>query len=101
MSGPKTPKKRTLHLRLYVAGDAPNSVAAVRHLRTLLASYPSHVTLEIIDVLQNPEPGSREGVLVTPTMIKLAPSPVRRIIGNLKDTEALISVLGLMSVEHE
>ncbi|HEX7476661.1 MAG TPA: circadian clock KaiB family protein [Polyangiales bacterium] len=95
------PKKRQLRLRLYVAGEAPNSVAAIRHLRVLLADYPSHVAeLEIIDVLQHPEPGAREGVLVTPTMIKLAPLPERRIIGNLKDTEALISMLGLTESER-
>ena len=95
-------KQRTLHLRLYVAGEAPNSVAALRHLKGLLASYPLLTTkLEIIDVLLHPEPGARAGVLVTPTMIKLAPPPERRIIGNLKDVEALISVLGLTEVERE
>ena len=51
--------------------------------------------LEVIDVLKHPEIGLRENVLVTPTMIKVEPLPVRRVIGNLKDSAALIAVRGL------
>ena len=91
-----TAKGLALHLRLFVAGGAPNSLSAIQNLRAALAAYPAmKVKLEIIDVLSDPELGLRENVLVTPTMIKLAPLPVRRVIGNLKDTAALVAVLGL------
>ncbi len=91
-----TPKERRLRLRLYVAGESPNSVAAARHLHALLASHPSaRVELEVIDLLRRPELGARDGVVVTPMLIKLAPGPERRIFGTLKDTDTLISVLGL------
>lgn len=92
----ETSKQAGLRLRLFVAGDAPNSIAAMHNLRAMLAAYPSaNVELEVIDVLKHPEIGLRENVLVTPTMVKLEPLPVRRIIGNLKDTDALHAVLGL------
>lgn len=91
-----TAKALALHLQLFVAAGAPNSLSAVQNLRAALAAHPSvKVELEIIDVLIHPEIGLRENVLVTPTMIKLTPLPVRRIIGNLKDTAALLAVLGL------
>jgi len=95
-AGRSAPDDRMLCLRLYVAGESPNSVAAIRHLRSLLGSYPSvQVELEILDVLQNPEVGLRERILVTPTLVKVAPPPERRIVGNLRDTDALVAVLGL------
>jgi circadian clock protein KaiB len=85
-----------LHVRLYVAGDALNSTCAVSSLRSLLARHASRpATVEIIDILKHPEQGMRDGVLVTPTLIKLAPRPERRLIGNLKDTHALATALGL------
>jgi circadian clock protein KaiB len=103
MSGSRTTsKERTLKLRLYVVGESPNSVAALRHLRALLAAYPSRkVDLEILDLIKHPELGVRDGVLVTPLMIKLAPAPERRIFGTLKDTDTLVSVLGLAEAVRE
>jgi circadian clock protein KaiB len=97
-----TSKQRTLRLRLFVAGEAPNSLLAARNLRAALAAYPFvNAALEVVDVLKHPELAVRENVLVTPTMVKLAPPPVRRIIGNLKDTAALVALLGLANAEHE
>jgi circadian clock protein KaiB len=93
---PSSRKDRTLRLRLYVAGDSPNSVTALRHLRALLGAYPSlEVELEVRDVLKHPELGERDHVLVTPLMIRLAPAPERRVFGTLKDADALAAVLGL------
>lgn len=103
MNGSRASKKqRTLRLRLFVAGQAPNSVAAIRHLRALLADYRAVVAeLEIVDVLEHPARGLDEGVLVTPTMVKLAPPPERRMIGNLRNAEALLSVLDLTDADRE
>jgi circadian clock protein KaiB len=92
----------TLTLRLFVAGRAPNSLIAIARLRSLLDAHPETVTeLEIIDVLERPELGVEAEVLVTPTLIKLAPPPERRIIGNLKDTEALLTALDLLALERK
>ena len=87
---------RTLRLRLYVAGDAPNSVAAVANLRIALAELPPHgVDLEIIDVLKQPERGLRDGVLMTPMLVRHAPDPERRVLGNLGAAAVLRGVLGV------
>jgi len=85
-----------LRVQLYVAGDGPNSLAALTNLRGVLARYPGYqVDLEIIDVIANPEIGVRAGVLITPMLLKLAPHPERRLLGNLKDQSILVAALGL------
>jgi circadian clock protein KaiB len=85
-----------LRVRLYVAGNAPNSTSAITNLKSLLARHPTRsATLEIIDILKHPELGMRDGVLVTPTLIRFAPKPERRLIGNLRDALALATALDL------
>lgn len=83
-------------LRLYVAGDGPNSIAARRNLDAFLARHAERaIELEIIDVLANPERGLADGVLVTPLLVKVAPAPERRVIGTLVDQTVLVASLGL------
>ena len=85
-----------LVLRLYVAGDGPNSVAARANLRRLLAPFgPTTYTLEIVDCLREPMRTLREGVLVTPTLVRLEPEPVRTIVGTLSDSAQVLEALGL------
>lgn len=91
-----------LVLRLYVAGDAPNSVAAVANLGVVLARFPGRsVELEVVDVVVYPERGLVDGVMVTPMLVKLGPPPVRRLLGNLRDHELLLGALGLVEVVGE
>lgn len=93
-------KTRALRLRLYVAGQSPNSVTARRNLEALLAEHPSHAaSIDVVDVLERPDVAARASVLVTPTLIRVAPPPERRIIGNLSDVNALRAVLGLATRE--
>ena len=83
-------------MRLYVAGDGPNSVAARNNLQRLLAPYdPSTHSLEIVDCLQEPLRTLREGVLVTPTLMRLEPEPVCAIVGSLSDSARVLEALGL------
>jgi circadian clock protein KaiB len=90
-----------LRVHLYVAGEAPNSLAAAANLRSVLARYPGReVDLQIIDVIADPETGVRAGVLVTPMLLKLAPPPERRLLGNLKDHPTLVAALGLDQVDE-
>jgi circadian clock protein KaiB len=85
-----------LVLRLYVAGDGPNSVAARANLRRLLAHCePSTYSLEIVDCLREPIRTLQEGVLVTPTLVRLEPTPSRTIIGTLSDTTQVSEALGI------
>lgn len=82
--------------RLYIAGGAPNSVRAQANLSTLCRNHiPKGYEIEVIDVLKEPLRALADGILVTPTVIKAAPAPVRRIIGNLSEEEQVRSALGL------
>lgn len=95
-------KRARLSLRLYVAGESPNSALAQANLKAALAHLPkSELALEVIDVLCHPERGLADGVLVTPTLIRLVPTPEQRVIGNLRDRSALLAGLGFDEVEGE
>lgn len=96
MSGPPGQESVPLRLCLYIAGDSPNSVAAERNLRRLLATYPGlSANLQIRDVLVDPELGLAAKVLATPTLVKLEPLPEARVMGDLRDVDLLRRVLGL------
>ncbi len=85
-----------LILRLYVAGDGPNSVAARTNLRRLLAPCdPATYSLEVVDCLREPIRTLQEGVLVTPTLVRIEPEPLRTIVGTLSDTTQVLEALGL------
>jgi circadian clock protein KaiB len=91
-----------LCVRLYIAGEGPNSVAAIANLRLALARCDEHlVEVETIDVLRDPARALRDGVLVTPMLVRVAPVPERRILGNLRDRDTLLGVLGIEGVLRE
>jgi circadian clock protein KaiB len=84
------------HLRLYVAGTLPNSQQAVSNLRAVCEErLPGRHSIEVIDFLEEPERALEDGVLVTPTLVILAPAPQRTVIGTLSDRAALLRALGL------
>ena len=98
----KEPAVRSLLLRLYVAGTSPNSLIAAANIKAIIAGLSEHeVTLEIVDVLKDPERGLRDGVVVTPTLVRFLPAPERRVIGNLRDRLALLAGLGLDEASSE
>lgn len=87
-------KTTRLLLRLYVAGNAPNSLRAIANARAICDEhFTSRHELEIVDVLEYPRRGLADGIIVTPTLIKLFPLPVHRIIGNLSDTPEVLMAL--------
>jgi circadian clock protein KaiB len=82
--------------RLYVAGDAQNSVQALANLKALcLAHLPDRHEIEIVDVLREPRRALDDSIFMTPTLIKLGPAPCRKIIGSLSKTEPVLEALGL------
>lgn len=75
-------------LKLYIAGNSGISERAISHLKKLKALFPvESVDLEIIDVYLHPEIAYNDGILAIPTLEKVVPSPVRRVIGDLSDVE--------------
>jgi circadian clock protein KaiB len=86
--------KAPLVLRLYVAGSAPNSVRAIANATAICDAYfAGQHTLEIVDLLLEPERALAEGIIVTPTLLKVSPSPVQRLIGSLSDSEEVVRTL--------
>ena len=82
-------------LRLYVAGDAPNSQQARENLAAVLEDAGDEYQLEIIDCLADPLRSLNDGIVVTPTLLKVEPEPRKTVIGNLADTEDLRRTIGL------
>jgi circadian clock protein KaiB len=83
-----------LQLRLYVSGNAPNSVRAIANARAICnAHFASHHDLEIVDMLKDPRRALADGVIVSPTLLKLLPLPAERLIGDLSDTNRVLQTL--------
>lgn len=92
--------EQKLQLRLYVANGAPNSLAAEANLRALLAALPGNVyELEVVDCIGEPMRALEDGVIVTPTLLKLEPAPSQVLIGTLADQRLLATTLGLSADE--
>jgi circadian clock protein KaiB len=92
----------TVQLRLYVVGGLPNSVQAVENLRQICERHlEDRHTLEVVDFLEHPDRALRDGVLVTPTLLKLSPGPEATIIGTLSDRAAVLRALGLSEPRDE
>lgn len=88
-----------LVLKLYIAGSSPISLRALSNLTTLLHMLPSTCyQLEIIDSLDAPLRAVRDGVLVTPTLLKLAPAPTLSLLGDLHDAHLVSGLLGIGAV---
>jgi len=82
--------------RLYVAGDAPNSTQALANLNALCKAHlPKRHHIEIVNVFREPDRALKDGIFMTPTLVKLVPAPAQRIVGTLSQTQPLLSVLGL------
>jgi circadian clock protein KaiB len=91
---PPTSINEPLQLRLYVAGQAPNSLRAIANIKAICAEhYPSMHGLEIVDLLEHPHRGLADGIIVTPTLLRLGPRRALRIIGNLAATEQVVLTL--------
>jgi circadian clock protein KaiB len=83
-----------LVLRLYVAGSAPNSIRAIANATAICDQhFAARHALEIVDLLVEPQRALADGIIVTPTLLKVSPSPVQRVIGNLDDIEQVVRTL--------
>ena len=81
-------------LKLYVSGSSPRAQAAIANLQRICEEdLAGRYTLEIVDVLTNPEAAELDKILATPTLVKQLPPPLRRVIGDLSDKDKVL--LGL------
>lgn len=92
-----SPLRKTYILKLYVAGNTPNSVRALKTLNQILEQeFQGVYALKVIDVLKNPQLAEEDKILATPTLAKILPPPVRKIIGDLSDREKVLIGLDLL-----
>lgn len=99
----KTPDKlpasavtTALVMRLYVVNNAPNSLLAIANLAAICKEFlKDNFKLEIVDVIEQPLRALADGILVTPSLAKLAPSPAANIVGNLSDKSGVMRALGI------
>jgi circadian clock protein KaiB len=92
----KTAKEEFWELRLYVAGQTPKSLAAFANLKKICEEHlKGWYRIEIIDLLKNPTLAKGDQILAIPTLVRKLPEPVRKIIGDLSNTERVLVGLDL------
>ena len=87
---------QTWELRLYIAGQTPKSVAAFRNLKKLCEEHLSgRYKIEVIDLMEHPQLAAGDQIVAIPTLVVKLPQPVRKIIGDLSDTDRVLVGLAL------
>lgn len=86
----------TWQLCLYVAGQSPKSLRAFANLKELCDEHlPGHYEIEVIDLIEHPALARSDDILAIPTLVRRLPAPLRKIIGDLSDTERVLVGLRL------
>jgi circadian clock protein KaiB len=89
-------KRAEWELRLYVAGQSARSIAAFRNLKKICETHlGSTYSIEVIDLLENPQLGRGDQILAIPTLVRKLPEPMKKIIGDLSNTERVLVGLNL------
>jgi circadian clock protein KaiB len=86
-------------LRLYIAGQTPNSIAAIANLKEICEDkLKGKYRIEVIDLLKKPQLAKGDQIIAIPTLVRRLPPPVKKIIGNLSKTESVVVGLDLKPV---
>jgi circadian clock protein KaiB len=96
--GPVADADEKWRLRLYVAGRSPKCVAALENLRRFCEEHmPGQYEIEVVDLLENPRLAKDDQIVAIPTLVRKLPEPLRRIIGDLSNSERMLVGLDLKS----
>ena len=99
MSWPEAPVAEAYVLRLFVAGTTTRSQSAITNVRQICDEYlEGRFDLEVIDVYTHPKETRDFQIVATPTLVKVAPEPLRRIVGDLSDRDRVLHGLSLTAV---
>ena len=94
-----TPEDRFYRLRLYVAGQTPKSVQALKNLQQICEEHLlGRYEIEVIDLLENPQLASGDQILALPTLVRRLPEPIKKIIGDLSNKERVLVGLDLQEL---
>lgn len=78
-------------LRLYVAGQTPRSMAAIANLKRLCEEHlPGRHRIEVVDLMENPRLARTDQILAIPTLVRTLPNPIRKVIGDLSNSERVL-----------
>jgi circadian clock protein KaiB len=101
--GQKQASDETLwELRLYVAGTSPKAITAFENLKRICEEYLSgKYQIEVIDLLKNPQLAQGDQIIAVPTLVRKLPEPMRKIIGDLSNTERVLVGLDLKPAKSE
>ena len=92
----KVPRVDVWRLRLYVAGQTPRSLTAFANLKRICETHlKGHYRIEVIDLVEQPHLSKGDQILAIPTLVRKLPQPMRKIIGDLSDTEGVLVGLDL------
>lgn len=84
------------NLRLYIAGQTPRAIAALENLKRICEVHlAGQYTIEVVDLLKNPQLARGDQILAVPTLVRKLPEPVRKIIGDLSNEERVLVGLDL------
>jgi circadian clock protein KaiB len=90
-----------LEFRLYVAGQTPKSLVALRNLKKICEEHlQGRYRLKVIDLVKTPQLAQDDQILAIPTLVRKLPEPIRKIIGDLSDTQRVLVGLDLRDVEN-
>ncbi len=95
-------KEETWELRLYVAGQTPKSVTALRNLQSYCETFlQGKYQIEVIDLLKHPQLAEGDQILAIPTLVRKVPEPIRKIIGDLSNQERVLVGLDIRPLEFK
>lgn len=93
------PTDKIWNLRLYVAGQTPKSITAFTNLKKICEEHlAGEYTIEVIDLLKNPQLAKGDQIIALPTLVRKLPEPIKKIIGDLANTERVLVGLDIRPV---
>ena len=96
------PKTSMWEMRLYVAGETPNSMSAISNLKRLCEKHlPGGYRIKIIDLVKHPELAMGDQIVAVPTLVRSLPHPIRKMMGNLSGAEKVFQSLEICQVEQD
>ena len=90
----------TILLKLYVTGTTSRASEAIRKTSEIVERFLDDCELEVIDILSRPDLAEQDRIIATPTIVRVAPPPTRKVIGDISDPHTLLNGLGLVDARE-
>jgi circadian clock protein KaiB len=95
-------KEQTWELRLYIAGQTPKSILALKNINKYCKEHlEGKYSIEVIDLLKNPQLAEGDQIFAIPTLVRKFPEPIRKIIGDLSNEERVLVGLNIRPLKLE